>query len=124
MFGTHPSVCMFVLRLILFPAINVSFEFYDDNVRFFLKGLFIGVFVVLCVRANQSVAQDVVVTFIVQYRIIRQRGDRVHCIIQVSHADRIEQVCDVQFVYRNALPIRALIHFMNQDYRMRFRTLI
>lgn len=124
MFGTHLSVCMFVLRLILFPPINVNSEFYDDNVLFFRKGLFIGVFVVSCVRVNQSVAQDVVVTFIVRYRIIRQRGDQVHCIIQVSHADQIEQVCDVQFVYRNALPTLALIHFMNQDYRMRFRTLI
>lgn len=68
----------------------------------FSKGLFIGVFVVLCVRVNQSVAQNVV-NFNVQYRIIRQRDDQVLCtirqrggqvlcIIQQSHVAQIEQV--------------------------------
>lgn len=90
----------------------------------FLTGLFIGVFVVLCARVNQNDAQDVALNFNAHYRIIRQRGDRAHCIIRESHADQIVQVCDVQFVCRNVRPIPALIHSMNQDYHMLFRTLI
>lgn len=94
---------------------------FNFMMTFFLKGLFIGVFVVLCVRVNQNVDQNVV-NFNAQYRIIRRRDDQVHCIIQELHVAQIGQVCDDRFVYHNEPPILVLTHFMNQDYHMLFRT--